>query len=172
MKSGYRVAPRSKVRARSKVNELTSGAEMGWTGDVSLWVPGQLGLTALRHGGRVMYHLRTTVGTEFGRHSGYDSSWVPWWAVHVNKVVVESRVVCGQNTVESTTWAQICFLKMTFFGLGIHQHFTVSYLYPVHPQRHFCLWMVTKLLLLSRDARGGLLFHYAADVTHLTLLFE
>lgn len=54
--------------ARSKVNELTSGAEMGWTGDVSLWVPGQLGLTALRHGGRVMYHFRTTVGTDFGRH--------------------------------------------------------------------------------------------------------
>ena len=65
---------------------------------------------------------------------GYDSSWVPWWTLRVNKVIVESRVVCGQNTVESTTWAQICFLKMTFLGLGIRQHFTVSYLYPVHPQ--------------------------------------
>ena len=86
---------------------------------------------------------------------GYDSSWVPWWTLHVNKVIVESRVVCGQKTVESTTWAQICFLKMTFLGLGIRQRFTVSYLYPVHPQRHFCLWMVTKLLFLSRDARGG-----------------
>lgn len=68
--------------------------------------------------------------------------WSPEWSV-------------VRTTVASTIWAQLCFLKMTFLGPGIHQHFTVSYLYPIHPQRHLCLWMVTKLLLLSRDARGG-----------------
>ena len=80
---------------------------------------------------------------------GYLGGWCIWTSLWWSP---EWSVV--RNTVESTTWAEICFLKMNFLGLGIHQRFAVSYLYPVHPQRHFCLCMVTKSLLLSRDARG------------------
>ena len=93
------VAPRSNVRARSKVNQWTY-----FRGRNGLdWACVTRGSWAVRtdsSGGRGQGRVPLQgpqlalnwVGT-----GGYGSSWVPWGAVRVNKIVVESRVVCGQN---------------------------------------------------------------------------
>lgn len=92
----------------------------------------------------------STSRAEVGRHR-----WM--WLFPGALVDCESRGVCSQDrtTVEPTTWARTCILKMTLLSLGLHQSFTVSCLDPIHPQRHLCLWMVAKFLLLSRDVIEG-----------------
>lgn len=140
---------------------------MGWAGHVSLWVPGQLGLTALRDRGRVTYHFRTTAGTEFSRHR-----WV--WLLLATLVGGAYEQVCGG--VQSGLWSETqlsllpgprsAFSKWTSLVLGfISVSQSPTCILYIHRGTSVCAWLPNHCCW-GEMQEGGLLFHCVADVTH------